>query len=407
MNSHRDRFMLDSIPLNGGLRPDLPSTHYLDNRIYSDHELYARERSEIFGKQWKFVCHESEVPNTRDFRQVSVAEQDIIILRGDDDEIRAFHNVCPHRGSKILRTIAGNLPQDRMTCFYHMWSFNTRGECLNISQDHGYEGCGVGEEGTSLREIRLHNLHGLLFICLDENTAELEEYLGAQVMAAMAIPWSSEVEVFHIHRQEIKANWKLFVETNCEGYHELLHTLNRTTALSTKGYKDRQWHVHPHGHVWMDQALISYDRYADIRRDDVTFPGMQENGHTVVDVFPDTMLNCRASTGRIDTLIPMGPSKTILECRGFGLKGDTPEVREKRIKHHNQVWGPTGTNLPEDVWAVEVQMENMVSGNSKYSVIAREEEGAMSDAPLRGFYEVWRRLIQSHSHDIDEPFNVQ
>ena len=133
---------------------------------------------------------------------------------------------------------------------------------------------------------------------------------------------------------------------------------------------------------------------------------MDPNGHVVVDIFPDTMLNCRATTGRIDTLIPLGPNQTILECRGIGLKGDTPEVRETRIRHHNQVWGPTGTNLPEDIWAVEVQMENMRSGSSRYSVIAREEEGSMSDAPLRGFYQVWRTLVESCSHDIDAPYNI-
>ena len=398
--------MSSAIQLNGGVRPKLPPTHYLDNRIYTDQALYHRELREIFGKQWKFVCHESEVPNIRDFRRVNFAGQDIVIVRGEDGDIRAFHNACPHRGSKVIRTIAGNLPQDRITCFYHMWSFNTRGECLNISQDHGYKGCGVDREGASLRSVRLQNLFGLVFVCLHEDTPPLEECLGQEVIAAMTIPWSSELEVFHIHRQKINANWKLFVETNCEGYHELLHRLNRTTGLSMKGYSDRQWHLHPNGHAYLDQVSIGYDRYAGMKRDEETLPGMDPNGHVVVDIFPDTMLNCRATTGRIDTLIPLGPNQTILECRGIGLKGDTPEVRETRIRHHNQVWGPTGTNLPEDIWAVEVQMENMRSGSSQYSVIAREEEGSMSDAPLRGFYQVWRTLVESCSHDIDAPYNI-
>ena len=123
--------------------------------------------------------------------------------------------------------------------------------------------------------------------------------------------------------------------------------------------------------------------------------------------FPDTMLNCRATVARIDTMIPMGPNKTMIECRGFGLKNDSPELREARIRHHNQVWGPTGTNIPEDVWAVEVQMSNMLSGGSRYSVIARDENGSkmMTDEPLRGFYEVWRRLVRANSHDIDEPYS--
>lgn len=397
--------MPGSTHLDGQRRPDLPPTHFLDNRIYTDRQLYQRERDEIFGKQWKFVCHESELPNIRDFRRVTLAEQDIVLVRDNEGEIRAFHNACPHRGSKVIRTLSGNLPQDRMTCFYHLWSFNTRGECINIPQSHAYGHCGVGAGETSLRSVRVHNLHGLIFICLDENTPPLEKCLGAEVLAALEMPWSGGMEVFHFHRQEIKANWKLFVETNCEGYHELLHRLNRKTGLSSKGYSDRKWHLTDGGHAYLDHIRIEYDRYATMTREENTLPGMEASGHVVVDLFPDTMLNCRATTARIDTLVPLGPDRTILECRGFGLTDDSPEMRETRIRHHNQVWGPMGTNLAEDIWAVEVQMENMCSGNSRYSVIAREEQGAMSDAPLRAFYEQWRRLVRCHSHDINAPFD--
>jgi phenylpropionate dioxygenase-like ring-hydroxylating dioxygenase large terminal subunit len=395
------------ISLNGQLKPDLPSTHYLDNRIYSDQAIYERERDNIFGTQWKFACHESELPNARDFRVVTLAEKEIIIVRGEDSVLRAFYNACPHRGSKIIREVAGSLPGNRMTCFYHMWSFNTEGECLNVSQPEGYEACGIGKEGVNLSSVRVENLHGLIFICLDDDTAGLAEFLGPEVAESMRIPWAGDLEIMHFHRQIVNANWKLFVETNCEGYHELLHKLNRQTAVSVKGYGDRKWHVFPSGHTFVDAATISYEKYADLERSDQELPGMEPNGHVVVDLFPDTMLNCRATVARIDTMIPMGPYKTMIECRGFGLKNDSPELRETRIRHHNQVWGPTGTNIPEDVWAVEVQMSNMRSGGSRYSIIARDENGSemMTDQPLRGFYEVWRRLVRANSHDIDEPYS--
>lgn len=401
--------MSNHISLDGQIKPELPPTHYIDNRIYFDSAIYERERDEIFGKQWKFVCHESELPNVRDFRVVTLAEREIIIVRGDDNLLRAFYNACPHRGAKILREVAGNLGRNSMTCFYHMWSFNTQGECLNVSQPQGYEACSVGKEGVNLHSVRLDDFHGLVFICLDDGTTELEEFLGPEVAESMKIPWAGDLEVMHFHRQVVNANWKLFVETNCEGYHELLHRLNRQTAVSVKGYGDRRWHVLPGGHAYLEAATISYKKYADMERENEALPGMEPNGHVVVDVFPDTMFNCRASVARIDTMIPMGPDKTMIECRGFGLKGDSPELRETRIRHHNQVWGPTGINIPEDVWAVEVQMGNMLSGGSRYSVIARDESGvkAMSDEPLRGFYEAWRKLVQTNSHDIDEPYAGQ
>ena len=90
-----------------------------------------------------------------------------------------------------------------------------------------------------------------------------------------------------------------------------------------------------------------------------------------------------------------------LECRGLGVKGDTPEQRTQRIAQHNQVWGPMGRNLPEDIWAVETQWKTVSTGASRYSVMAREEgRGPMDDATLRSFYAEWRKRVRRHTHDI-------
>ena len=112
------------------------------------------------------------------------------------------------------------------------------------------------------------------------------------------------------------------------------------------------------------------------------------------------MLNCRSTVVRLDSLIPISPDRTLLECRGLGVAGDSKTIRDMRIRHHNQVWGPTGINLAEDLWAVQTQMQNMKNGSGKYSVIAREEEGPMSDVSLRNFYAEWSRLTDYQAHDL-------
>ena len=113
------------------------------------------------------------------------------------------------------------------------------------------------------------------------------------------------------------------------------------------------------------------------------------------------LLNCRSTVVRIDLLIPLSPDRTLLECRGLGLANDTEAVRAMRVRHHNQVWGPTGINLAEDIWAVQAQMRNMKNGSSHYSVIAREEDGPMSDSSLRSFYAEWSRLTGYKPHDLN------
>lgn len=379
--------------LDGRTIPQLPGSQYLDNRIYTDPGIFEAERGGIFSRCWKFACHSSEISQPGDYRLVSVAGHELILLRGEDGVIRSFFNSCAHRGARVIRRSAGNLGSGTMTCFYHLWRYDSHGHCVTIPQPAGYRNCAVSPGTTGLREVRVESLFDLVFVCLDDEAVSLEAYLGEDVIEAMRVPFgSAQLEVFHFHRTEMQANWKLFVETNCEGYHELLHVLNRTTGVAFEQYRKRQWRAHGRGHVSLEQAEIGYEQHKFDRREENTLPGMRPSGHVVVDLFPDMMLNCRSTVVRIDSLVPVAPDRTVLECRGLGVRGDSQAVRDTRIRHHNQVWGPTGTNLAEDIWAVQTQMRNMSSGSSRYSVIAREEKGPMNDGPLRDFYTEWSRL---------------
>lgn len=385
--------------LDGHSQPDLPPDHYLDNRIYTDAHVFEIENQNILSCTWRFVCHASEIREIFDYRLVKVAGHELVLVRGEDESIRGFYNSCAHRGARVLRQPAGKLEQGRMTCFYHLWSYDCSGRCLSVSQPTGYQSSTVRKENTSLKSVRVETIYDLVFVCLDDKAASLQEYLGESVIEAMRVPFgSADLEVFHFHRSEIQANWKLFVETNCEGYHELLHLLNRATAVGQEDYRSRQWRMHQHGHISFDHARIDYENLNYEQREVDVLPGMGPNGHVVVNLFPDMMLNCRSTVVRIDSLIPLSTGQTILECRGLGAAGDPKAVRAMRINHHNQVWGPTGVNLAEDLWAVQTQMQNMNKGSSRYSIIAREEEGPMSDSSLRNFYSEWSRLtgIQPH-----------
>lgn len=380
--------------------PDLAPTHYLDNRIYTDATIFRSEQKKIFRKTWKFACHESEIRNSGDYRVVEVDSVSIIVLRDAELTIRAFFNVCPHRGARLVRDTAGTLANERIQCFYHHWNFSLQGACLAISHPKAYESSAIRREDVALREVRVEAAFGLVFLNVDGGAQPLSQFLDA-ALESIREPLGG-LELLHYHRVEIRANWKLFVETNAEGYHELLHLLNRTTGLSQTAYRKRLWHLHPHGHHTFEHAQIAYGRLALGERSSATLPGMDANGHIVVDLFPDVMVNVRATVVRIDSLIPLAPGLTVLECRGLGRTDDSPEVREMRIRHHNQVWGPFGRNLPEDIWAIETQWANMSSAASNYSIIAREEDRqATDDAPLRSFYAEWRRLLGVCSHDVD------
>jgi methanesulfonate monooxygenase large subunit len=112
-------------------RPSLPSTHFVDPRIYTDAEIFRDEQEKIFAKTWVIACHESEVPEVYDFRTYThPANKNLIVVRGDDNQIRAFYNVCPHRGNTVLYGPSGN--GKHMVCIFHAFAFDTKGNCVDI-----------------------------------------------------------------------------------------------------------------------------------------------------------------------------------------------------------------------------------------------------------------------------------
>jgi len=372
--------------------PNLPYTHYLDTRIYTDSQLFEEERRAIFARCWRLVCHVSELPACGDYRALDVAGIPLVVLRGEDGVVRSFYNVCSHRGARLVRKLRGNV-SGGIECLYHLWTYGLDGACTGITRPDAYRNCGLRREEFGLRPVRTEILCGLVFVTLDDASPPLETFLGSAA-DHLKEHIGDELEVFHYHAAEIRANWKLFVDNDAEQYHEFLHVLNRTTGMRHPSYHERRWLLYPNGHSVIEQNEIDYGGFGLERRSDHLIKGMRPDGMVVMLLFPDVMVNIRSTVVRIDTQIPLAPGRTLVEWRGLGVKGDTPEVRAMRVRHHNQVWGPAGRNLPEDLIAVESQWKNMDCGASRFNIIAREEDlKPQDDANMRSFYQEWGRRM--------------
>ena len=214
-----------------------------------------------------------------------------------------------------------------------------------------------------------------------------------------------DLEVFHYHQVEMRANWKQWHETNMEDYHNWGHVVNRTTGMQAKGHFERKWILYPNGHGSIDPMKIDYSRYKGWEdRQDQNLPGLRPGELRVVDLFPNTTIIVRATCIRIDTSTPIGPSHTLLEYRGLGIKGEPAAERALRVRNHNQFWGPFGRNLVEDVVFVEAVEECNRDGAAKYSVVSRREEmKAQDDALLRHFHGEWsKRMGRPASNPVNQ-----
>ena len=383
--------------------PRLPTTHYVDNRIYTDPAIFREEQRQLFAGGWKLVCHKSELPNQGDYRVFKVAGVSIVVVRGEDGEIRSFFNTCAHRGAELVRELHGNLGRG-FTCFYHLWTYDLKGQNTGMTRPVGYRNCGLQNEDVGLRPVRTECVAGLVFVSLNDAVEPLRVYLDGMCDRLEEHLGALELEVFHYHSAVIEANWKFWNENNTEVYHEFLHILNRKTMVVQPGYHDRKWNLYRNGHATPNQVGSRYEAIGLEERTDNLLPGMRPSGTMPLGIFPDVLVIIRGTVVRIDTTTPLEPGRTLVEWRGLAPIGDDPEVRQMRLRHHNQVWGPAGRNLAEDIAAVESQQRNAANGASRFSIIAREENfGPHDDCNLRAYYQEWGRRLGQWAHDIDAP----
>ncbi len=381
------------------MRPQLPDDHYVSSSVYADKDLFEEEQQKIFTKTWKFACHESEVAAPGDFRTLDHAGIPIVVVRGTDGTIRAFINSCSHRGATVVTKPRGNAKS--FTCFFHLWSYDTKGRCISITRDEGYAKCGPTKESSGLRNVRTATRLGMVFINLDDKAEDFDSYVG-DILRDLEEPMGTvPLEVFHYHRVLMHANWKQWHETNMELYHEWGHVVNRTTSVAVSGYHERKWNIHPNGHGTLESLKVGYSKYKGWEaRAGLELPGLEPNEFRVIDLFPNTTVIIRATNIRIDTSIPIGPGLTLLEQRGLGVKGESAQDRATRRKHHNQFWGPFGRNLPEDVIFVEAVEKANRKHASRYGIIARDENLKSQDEEiLRAYYRVWGRWMGRKASD--------
>jgi phenylpropionate dioxygenase-like ring-hydroxylating dioxygenase large terminal subunit len=217
----------------GELRPDpfIMETGKVDLGVYYKQERFEAEK-EIFGRVWLNVAEMAELVNPGDWivREVKVRSVSVIIVRGKDGEIRAFHNICSHRGMKLVWDEKGR--GGKFSCPYHAWMFDWAGDLINIPDEACFSY--VDKKESGLTPIRCETWEGLIFINLDlEGTQSLADYLGPLTERLKNVPFASYPYTARVGSM-IDANWKLAIEAQCEAYHvRALHARTVSKMLSS------------------------------------------------------------------------------------------------------------------------------------------------------------------------------
>ncbi|HEY0756104.1 MAG TPA: aromatic ring-hydroxylating dioxygenase subunit alpha [Ktedonobacteraceae bacterium] len=184
----------------------------LPRAFYHDLALYAHESQSIWRNGWLFAGFTCQIPHPGDFFTLNVEDDTLIILRGDDEQIRAFHNVCTHRGTLLTTEAHGSVRA--LVCPYHQWTFTRQGELFHCS---GMQE-GLDKSRLGLHQVQLETCAGLIFLSFAHQPPAFEP--ARQSLAPLAMPQGFErAKIAWSKRYEVKANWKLIWENNRECYH--------------------------------------------------------------------------------------------------------------------------------------------------------------------------------------------
>lgn len=186
--------------------------HALPRDLYVSRETLDADFRHIFYKEWIFAGPSCDIPKTGNYITVQLGEYSVIVVRGADGEIRAFHNSCRHRGSIICREHKGSAP--KLVCPYHQWTYELDGRLL-FARDMGSD---FDAAQFGLKPVHCHNASGMVFICVAEEAPDLQPLLdhAARYLAPHKL---EDCKVAFESRIVEKGNWKLVIENNRECYH--------------------------------------------------------------------------------------------------------------------------------------------------------------------------------------------
>ncbi len=211
---------------------------------YDDPDFFAAEVDNVFRPSWQVVCHESDIPHVGDWRTLDWLGESIIVVRGADGAVRAFHNVCRHRGSRIVDGTEGCAR--KLVCPYHAWTYELDGRLSGIPGRADYPGLDATNHG--LAPVGHEVWEGFVFIRLRDD--------GGPSVAQMMTPYADQVAPYRfgdlralgrVTLRPREVNWKNVADNYSDGMHipvahpGLTRLFGKSYGIGAEAQVDRMW----------------------------------------------------------------------------------------------------------------------------------------------------------------------
>jgi choline monooxygenase len=309
-------------------KPTQPPRQLLPASAYTSESWFQHERQELFAKTWNFAGMVEDVSAPGDYMTLECGNAALVVLRDLNGRLRAFHNVCRHRGARLLEG-SGNIQRGLISCFYHKWTYNLKGELQLASVPYQQEVFPCLDKSLyGLHHAKVATWKNLLFVHPDPGAMPFEEWL-AEVPGKLG-PFKPDQERLHDPEElveisdivyRVHANWKIVTENFIDGYHlPLLHSV----SLGDGDFMLQRWQ--PAGrHQAFYRPLkpgIAKDRsYADPEEPMPVIEGIPPDyGFSYQWLFPNVALSQTAYSWSTFQVLPVSARESLVRTRVRAMK---------------------------------------------------------------------------------------
>ena len=340
--------------------------HGLPNECYISDDYLIYERNKIFFGNWSVIGTASSIPEVGDVKSYDLLGIPLIILRDQEKNVRVFHNVCSHRGFKLVDKDCKL--KNVIRCPYHSWSYNFKGELVatpHIGGINKHQVEGFDKDKSNLKKVRSKVWMDLIFININSNAENFENSIEP-----LEKRWSKflnkedqklirHAKDFGYFNIDVKSNWKFAIENYCESYHlPWIHPeLNKVSNI------EDHYHIEDISGNFSGQGSNKYVQQFEGNRSFKTFPNWPTNlsqNSEYVSLFPNVMLGIHIDHFYAFWLEPLEKDKTREHFEMYYVGEESASSEEyKEIRKKNFLfWQDV---MSEDIAAIEGMQKGRAS----------------------------------------------
>jgi phenylpropionate dioxygenase-like ring-hydroxylating dioxygenase large terminal subunit len=348
---------------------------------YSSPRFFEAERDKVFRPSWQLVCHQNDIPKAGDYHTLEILGESLVVARGQDGAVRGFHNVCRHRGSRLLGPGAGHC--GRIVCPYHAWTYDLTGRLIGVPHRETYPALDMPSQGLTPLELEI--FAGFIFVRLEA---------GGPSVAEMMAPYADEIAAYRfeelqpIGRVTIRprtVNWKNVSDNYSDGLHipiahpGLTRLFGRGYGVEASAHVDKMWG----GLIDEPSANPSERLYQTLLPDVGHLPAERKRLWIYFKLWPNLAFDVYPDQVDFMQFIPVSATKTLIREIAYALPDDRREMKAARYLN----WRINRQVNAEDTELVARVQDGMASSSFVAGPLAEGE------VCLRSFGKRMRALI--------------